>query len=58
KIARDNNVRRLYLNHISARYLGAKAKKLENQAQKIFANTRLANDFDRIVIPMKGEKDE
>ncbi|AWM75261.1 ribonuclease Z [Lactobacillus kullabergensis] len=58
KIARDNNVKRLYLNHISARYLGAKAKKLENQAQKIFANTRLANDFDRIVIPMKGEKDE
>ena len=58
KIARDNNVKRLYLNHISARYLGVKAKKLENQAQKIFANTRLANDFDRIVIPMKGEKDE
>ena len=58
KVARDNNVKRLYLNHISARYLGVKAKKLENQAQKIFANTRLANDFDRIVIPMKGEKDE
>jgi len=36
--------------------LGAKAKKLENQAQKVFSNTKLANDFDRIVIPMKGEK--
>ena len=58
KIARDNGVKRLFLNHISARYLGAKAKKLENQAQKIFPNTRLANDFDRIVIPMKGEKNE
>ncbi|WP_294919530.1 ribonuclease Z [uncultured Lactobacillus sp.] len=58
KIARDNNVKYLYLNHISARYLGAKAKKLENQAQKVFSNSKLANDFDRIVIPMKGEKNE
>lgn len=56
KVARDNGVKQLYLDHISARYLGAKAKKLENQAVKIFPNTKLANDFDQVVIPMKGEK--
>ncbi|WEV37840.1 ribonuclease Z [Lactobacillus sp. ESL0677] len=58
KIARDNGVKSLYLNHISARYLGAKAKNLEKQARKVFPNTNLANDFDRVEIPMKGENDE
>lgn len=55
-IARDNGVKKLCLDHISARYLGSRAKKLENQAKKIFPNTVLANDFDRIIIPMKGTK--
>jgi ribonuclease Z len=58
KIARDNGVKRLYLDHISARYLGVKAKKLVKQAEKVFPNTKLANDFDRVSIPMKGEKNE
>ncbi|MBA1394787.1 ribonuclease Z, partial [Lactobacillus sp. XV13L] len=44
--------------HISARYLGSKAKKLEEQAEKVFPHTKLANDFDRVVIPMEGEKNE
>ncbi|WEV40629.1 ribonuclease Z [Lactobacillus sp. ESL0684] len=56
KIACDNGVKSLYLDHISARYLGAKAHHLEKQAKKVFANTKLANDFDRVEIPMKGEK--
>lgn len=56
KVARDYGVKRLFLDHISARYLGVKAKKLEKQAQKIFSQTKLANDFDRIEIPMKGEQ--
>lgn len=56
KVAQANGVKRLYLNHISARYLGAKAKKLVQQAEKIFPNTKLANDFDRVIIPMKGEE--
>ncbi|BDR60445.1 ribonuclease Z [Lactobacillus xylocopicola] len=58
KVARDNGVKRLYLDHISARYLGVKARKLESQAEKVFPNTKLANDFDRVVIPMKGEQNE
>lgn len=54
KVARDNGVKKLCLNHISARYLGPKAKDLVRQARKLFPNTILANDFDRIIIPMKG----
>ncbi len=54
KVARDNGVKELWLDHISARYLGSKARRLEKQAQKIFPKTRLANDFDQIEIPMKG----
>lgn len=53
-VARDNGVKRLYLDHISARYLGSKAKQLEKQARKVFAHTKLVNDFDRVNIPMKG----
>lgn len=53
-VARDNGVKRLYLDHISARYLGSKAKQLEKQARKVFDHTKLVNDFDRVNIPMKG----
>ena len=56
KIARKDNVKLLCLNHISARYMGAKAKKLEKQAKKVFSNTVLVNDFDQINIPMKGSE--
>lgn len=56
-IARDNGVKQLCLDHISARYLGANAKSLEKQAREVFPNTRLVNDFDKIIIPMKGTKD-
>lgn len=58
QVARDSGVKRLYLDHISARYLGGKAKKLEQEAQKIFPRTKIANDFDRVIIPMKGNKNE
>lgn len=54
--AKDNGVRELLLDHISARYLGSKAKKLEKQAKKVFPNTKLVNDFDQILVPMKGNK--
>lgn len=56
-IARDNGVKHLCLDHISARYLGANAKALEKQAKDIFPNTKLVNDFDDIIIPMKGTAD-
>lgn len=57
KVARKDNVKKLCLNHISARHMGAEAKKLEKQAQKFFPNTMLVNDFDRVNIPMKGSKE-
>ncbi|WP_281828769.1 MULTISPECIES: ribonuclease Z [Lactobacillus] len=54
QVARDNGVKKLCLDHISARYLGNKAKRLEKQAKKVFPNTILVNDLDQINIPMKG----
>lgn len=54
EVARDNGVKKLCLDHISARYLGNKAKRLEKQAKKVFPNSILVNDFDQINIPMKG----
>lgn len=54
EVAKNNNVKKLFLDHISARYLGNEARKLRKQAQDIFQNTFLANDFDQVKIPMKG----
>ncbi|MCT7679618.1 MAG: ribonuclease Z, partial [Lactobacillus iners] len=45
-VALQHNVRRLFLTHISARYIGKNSRILEKEAQKIFSNTKLANDFD------------
>lgn len=53
-LAKNSNVKRLFLTHISARYLGQKAYNLERQAKKVFPNTKLVNDFDSFDIPMKG----
>ena len=57
KIAKEENVKKLCLSHISARYMGSKAKKLESQAKKVFPNTILVNDFDQVNIPMKGSEE-
>ena len=54
EIAKKANVKRLFLTHVSARYLGAKAHILEKQAQKVFPNTVLVNDLDVFDIPMRG----
>lgn len=48
--ARKAEVKQLYLNHISARYLGKDAKMLESQARNIFKATRLAYDLDEFII--------
>ena len=56
-VARDNGVKQLWLDHNSAQYLCDKTKQLENQAKKVFPNTKLANDFDHVNIPMKGSKE-
>ncbi|MFT8824345.1 MAG: ribonuclease Z [Liquorilactobacillus mali] len=51
KVAKQAGVKRLFLTHISARYIGAKALQLEKDAHKVFGNTTLANDFDTYVVP-------
>ncbi|WP_283680354.1 ribonuclease Z [Lentilactobacillus sp. Marseille-Q4993] len=51
KIAKQAGVKKLLLNHISARYTGKMAKELEYQAKSIFPKTKVVKDFDIIEIP-------
>lgn len=46
KVAKAAHVKRLLLNHISARYVGAMVKQLQTSAQEVFANVRVVKDFD------------
>ncbi|KRM68683.1 ribonuclease Z [Apilactobacillus ozensis] len=50
-LAKKAGVSKLLLTHISARYTGNMAKRLEKQAQKVFENTKVVKDFDVIDIP-------
>ncbi|CAM2828629.1 ribonuclease Z [Fructilactobacillus fructivorans] len=55
--AKEANVKRLLLTHISARYTAKMAHELQKQAQQIFPNTKVVKDFDFIDIPFdKGEE--
>ena len=51
-IAAKAGVHHLYLTHISARYVGKAAKKLENDARKIFPATKVVHDFDSYSIEL------
>lgn len=59
-IAKKAHVKQLLLTHISARYLAADTQILENDAKKIFPQTKVVKDLDIIPIPLKErrEKDE
>ncbi|MGD7007864.1 ribonuclease Z [Metabacillus sp. 84] len=50
ELARENRVKQLILTHISARYQGEQVDMLLNEAQKVFPDTRLAEDLLRIEI--------
>lgn len=50
-VAQEQGVGRLLLTHISARYAGKTANELAYQAQEVFKNTRVVNDFDVFEIP-------
>ncbi|WP_353485892.1 ribonuclease Z [Apilactobacillus xinyiensis] len=51
QLAQKAKVGKLLLTHISARYTGNMAKRLENQARKVFNNTKVVKDFDVVDIP-------
>lgn len=48
--ARDAKVGKLYITHISARYVGKDIYQLVESARKVFPNTRIVKDFDEYVI--------
>ena len=49
-IAFEANVQQLYLTHISARYLGHQVSQLEQEARKVFPQTKVVKDFDTFMI--------
>lgn len=53
EVARQAQVKKLVLTHISARYLAKEAVELEKEAQEMFVNTQLVKDFDIIDIPFQ-----
>lgn len=50
QVAKSSNVKQLYLNHISSRYLGADVKQLEKDARSIFKQTKVAYDLNEFEI--------
>lgn len=56
KIAAENNVQRLVLTHISARYIGPLLKRFITDVKNIFPNTYVARDFDIVDVPFKKEQ--
>ncbi|MBU3851229.1 MAG: ribonuclease Z [Candidatus Paralactobacillus gallistercoris] len=51
EIAKQAHVKELLLTHISARYIGRGIAHLQKQARRIFANTKVVNDFDIVNVP-------
>ncbi|MFD1125644.1 ribonuclease Z [Lentilactobacillus raoultii] len=51
QIAKKAHVKKLLLNHISARYTGKSVHELEKQARAVFPNTKVVKDFDVFDIP-------
>ena len=49
-VALEANVQQLYLTHISARYLGHQGSQLEQEARKVFPQTKVVKDFDTFTI--------
>lgn len=52
-IAKEANVKRLCITHISSRYDKNAWKVLEDEAKSIFPMTEIAEDFKEIVIPLQ-----
>ncbi|MFD1419149.1 ribonuclease Z [Companilactobacillus keshanensis] len=56
EVASKANAKGLLLTHISARYTGKNALTLQKEAQKIFKNTRVVNDFDIYEVPFTEKR--
>lgn len=52
KVAKESNSKQLYLTHISSRYVGKDQLQLQKDAQSIFPNATLVNDYDEFDIPL------
>ncbi|VTS28987.1 ribonuclease Z [Streptococcus pseudoporcinus] len=50
QIARDAGVKRLLLNHVSARFLGRDCRQMEKDAAAIFANVKIVKDLEEVKI--------
>lgn len=49
-IAKEAGAKQLYMNHISARYLGKMAAQLEKEAQTVFPSSKVVYDLDEFDI--------
>ena len=58
EVAAKANVRKLILTHISARYDDEDAKKLEEEAKKIFPNTIVASDLMTIDVKYRDKEEQ
>ncbi|WDF81614.1 ribonuclease Z [Lacticaseibacillus pabuli] len=58
KLAKKAGVKKLLLNHISARYVGKMALDLQKQARHIFPNSYVVNDLQDIDIPFVKENSD
>ncbi|MCH4008338.1 ribonuclease Z [Companilactobacillus sp.] len=54
RVAKKCHAKGLLLTHISARYTGKAALTLQNEARKIFDNSRVVNDFDIYEVPFNN----
>ena len=52
KVAKQANVKQLYLTHISSRYLGKEQQQLQEDARTIFPKTILVHDYNEFDIPL------
>lgn len=55
RVAKDNNVKKLFLTHISARYAGKNSLVLQDEARKVFTKTNVVRDFYEYSIPFQKE---
>ncbi|UJF14728.1 ribonuclease Z [Jeotgalibaca sp. MA1X17-3] len=52
KVAKEAKVKKLYLTHVSSRYLGKEQQQLQVDARTIFPHTVLVQDYDEFDIPL------